>query len=71
VLDTTQELNLAGDSEALANRIADKLVGAPLSATLKTEAKAAVERVPATNPGQRVAEAMYLVVTSPEFVVQR
>ena len=62
---------LAGDSEALVTKIADKLLGGQISATLKAEAKAAVERVPATNAGQRVAEALYLVATSPEYVVQR
>jgi uncharacterized protein (DUF1800 family) len=71
VLDTTQELALAGDSEALVNNIADKLLGTVPSAILKAETKAAVDRVATTNPGQRVAEAMYLIVTSPDFVVQR
>ncbi len=71
VLDTTQELALAGDSEALVNKIADKLLGTAASTTLKAEAKAAVDRVATTNPGQRVAEAMYLIVTSPDYVVQR
>ena len=71
VLDTTQELALAGDSEGLVNKIADKLLGTAPSATLKAEAKAAVDRVATTNPGQRVAEAMYLIVTSPDYVVQR
>jgi uncharacterized protein (DUF1800 family) len=71
VIDITQEVALAGDSEALVNRIADKLLGGTISPTLKTEAKAAVERVPATSAGQRVAEAMYLIATSPEYVVSR
>jgi hypothetical protein len=71
VLDTTQELALAGDSEALVNKIADKLLGTAPSATLKAEAKAAADRVATTNAGQRVAEAMYLIVTSPDYVVQR
>jgi uncharacterized protein (DUF1800 family) len=71
LLDYTTELPLAGDSEALVNRIAEKLLGGQISATLKAEAKAAVERTAATNPGQRVSEALYLVATSPEYVVQR
>jgi uncharacterized protein (DUF1800 family) len=71
VIDITQEVALAGDSEALVNRIADKLLGGTISPTLKTEAKAAVERVPATSAGQRVSEAMYLIATSPEYVVSR
>ena len=71
LLDYSAELPLAGDSEALVNRIAEKLLGGQISATLKAEAKAAVERTAATNPGQRVSEALYLVTTSPEYVVQR
>jgi hypothetical protein len=71
LLDYTAELPLAGDSEALVTKIADKMLGGQISATLKAEAKAAVERVPATNAGQRISEALYLVATSPEYVVQR
>jgi uncharacterized protein (DUF1800 family) len=71
VVDISQEVALAGDSEALVNRIAEKLLGGTISPTLKAEAKAAVERVPATNAGQRVSEAMYLIATSPEYAVIR
>jgi uncharacterized protein (DUF1800 family) len=71
VIDITQEVSLAADSEALVNRIAEKLLGGQISPTLKAEAKAAVERTAATSSGQRVAEAMYLVATSLEYVVQR
>jgi hypothetical protein len=71
VMDFSQEVALAGDSEALVNRIAEKLLGGTISPTLKAEAKAAVDRVPATSAGQRVSEAMYLIATSPEYVVSR
>lgn len=70
VMDFTQEAGIAADAEALVNGISDKLFGAPVSDVLKAEAKAAVERVPATSAGQRVSEAMYLLATSPEYVVQ-
>ena len=70
-IDINSEVAIAGDSEALVNRIADKLLAGQVSTTLKTEAKAAVDRIPATNPAQRVAEALYLIVTSPEYAVQR
>ena len=71
VMDFSQEVALAGDSEALVNRLAEKLLGGAISPALKAEAKAAVERVPATSAGQRVSEAMYLIATSPEYVVNR
>jgi uncharacterized protein (DUF1800 family) len=71
VLDTTQELALVADPGGLVGRVGEKLLGTAPSATLAAQARAAVERVPATNAGQRVAEAMFLVVTSPEYAVQR
>ena len=78
-ISTTDELALAADSEALVNRVAEKLLGGAgqMSAALKAEAKAQVERtaVPATNPGTalatRTADAIYFVVTSPDFALQR
>jgi hypothetical protein len=71
VIDIAQEVALAGDPEALVNRVVEKLLGGQVSATLRAEAVAAATRVAATNPGQRVAEVIYLVVTSPEYAVQR
>jgi uncharacterized protein (DUF1800 family) len=71
VIDTTQEVGLAADSSALVSRVSDKLLGGQISPTLAAQARAAVDRVAATNAAQRVAEAMYLVVTSPEYAVQR
>ena len=61
------------------NRVAEKLLGGAgqMSAALKTEAKAQVDRivVPATNPSTalatRAADAIYLVVTSPDYAIQR
>lgn len=71
VMDFSPEVAVAGDAGALVNRIADKLTGGTISPVLQAEARAAVERVPVTSPGQRVSEAMYLIATSPEYVVQR
>ena len=78
-INTTEEVAIAADSEALVNKVAEKLLGgaSQMSATLKAEAKAQIERttVPAANPATainaRVADAIYFVVTSPEFVLQR
>ena len=77
-IDTTAERGIAADSEALINRVAEKLLGGAgqMSAIRKAEAKAQVDRTPfsATNPATtntRVADAIYFVVTSPEFVLQR
>lgn len=71
MIDLSAERALAADSEALVNAIADKLVGGPISATLKTQAKAMVDLVPTTETSLRVAEAMYLISTAPELALQR
>ena len=76
---TTDELGRVADPEALINRVAEKLLGGAgqMSATLKSEAKAQIERttLPVSNPANaqatRVADAIYLIATSPEFVLQR
>jgi len=78
-INTTDELAIAADSEALVNRVAEKLLGGStqMSSALKSETKTQIERtsVPATNPttalATRTADAIYLIVTSPEFALQR
>jgi hypothetical protein len=62
---------VAGNPDALVQRMADRLLGGAISPTLATQARAAILRNPATKPAARVTEALYLVATSPEFAVQR
>lgn len=71
VIDTTQEQAVANDSEALVNRVAEKLLGGQISAELKASVKAQVDRTATTVPNTRVADAIYLIATAPEFVLQR
>ena len=71
VMDFSDEVPLAADSGRLVAHLRDKLLGGRISATLETEARASVDRIPAQFPGYRVSEALYLIATSPEFVVQR
>ncbi len=78
-INTAEELTLATDSEALINRVAERLLGGPaqISPALKAQAKAQIDRtvVPATSPATalatRTADAIFFVVTSPEFALQR
>ncbi len=70
-LDYSAELPVAADSNALLNRVADKLTGGALSSELRTEALAAIERVPANLPAGRIAEAIYAITTSPEYATLR
>ncbi|MGE3394890.1 MAG: DUF1800 family protein [Steroidobacteraceae bacterium] len=71
IIDTGAERALAADPQALVSRIADRLAGGSISATLRAQAVAMVEAVPATEASLRVAEALYLISTSPELALQR
>ncbi len=75
-IDTTAEQGLVADSGALLDRVAEKLLGGAtqMSATLRSEARAQIDRTTAGTAAAnntRVADAIYFVVTSPEFVLQR
>jgi uncharacterized protein (DUF1800 family) len=71
VIDTQSETALAADSTALINRVADRLLGSNtlMSQTLRDQTKAQVDRSAASAVGTRVADAIYLIATSPEFTV--
>jgi len=71
VLDTAAELALNGDSAALVDKIADRLLAGKISDTLRAQARALVDRAPLTSPSLRVAEALYLIASSPEFAHQQ
>ena len=51
--------------------VAEKLLAGQISPTLQTEAVAAVHRIPASSPDQRVGEALWLIAGSPDFALQR
>jgi uncharacterized protein (DUF1800 family) len=70
-LDVSAELKLAGRPGSLVTKIANRLLGGQISKGLRDETVAAVTRIPATQPARRVTEALYLIVTSPEYAVQR
>ena len=71
IIDTGPERALAADPQALVSRIADRLAGGSMSATLRAQAVAMVQAVPASEASLRVAEALYLISTSPELALQR
>jgi uncharacterized protein (DUF1800 family) len=75
VINIADEAALAADAPALVRKIADKLFGGQISDVLKAEAEAQVARYRATTTtpaaGQSVAEALWLVVSSPEYAAQR
>ena len=64
-IDVSGELALASDPQALVARIADKLFGGSASSSLVDEVGAFTAEIPETNPKRRVAEALFLMWTSP------
>ncbi len=75
VINIADEVALAADPPALVTKIADKLLAGNISSTLRTEAEQQVARYRAStsNPqaGLAVAEALWLIVSSPEYALQR
>lgn len=75
-IDTRDEIALVANADTLVDLVARKLLGdaAQLPAPLKAEIAAQVNRTTPTtdaNRNTRVADAIYLIVTSPEYVLQR
>jgi uncharacterized protein (DUF1800 family) len=66
-----EEMAIADDTDALVNRVADKLLAGQMSQALSTEVRGIVNQIPAAAPEVRVGEAIYFIVSSPEFAYQR
>ncbi len=66
-IDLSAEQQLAADPTAMVDRIVDKFTGGRTSDAVKAEAVAMASRAPASNPTLRVAEALFLIATSPEY----
>ena len=63
--------SVARDAEALVTRFESNLLAVPLPAAVRSAIVAAVNAVPATDTLGRARMAAYLVVTSPQFQVER
>jgi hypothetical protein len=66
-----EEMDIAADINALIDMVANKLLGGQISDTLRQEVTGMLERIPETDSAIRAAEAIYFVVTSPEYAYQR
>lgn len=70
-IDISEEMGVASDIDALIDMVADKLLAGAISTTLRAEMSNMIGRVPEENgEAARAAEAIYLVVTSPEYAYQ-
>ena len=70
-LDFSEEMLIADDADALIDLVAEKLLGGQISDTLRNEVGGMLALIPETDTTVRAADAIYFVVTSPEFAYQR
>jgi uncharacterized protein (DUF1800 family) len=66
-----QEEALAGDPEALLDHLDILLMAGGMSDEMRATLRAHVQSIPAGNPTQRAADTIYLIVTSPQYLVQK
>jgi uncharacterized protein (DUF1800 family) len=71
VIDIESDVPYAGSPAALVANVTNKLLGGRISNDLRSQTEGQVARVGTANAPNRVAEALWLVATSPEFAVQR
>ena len=70
-IDISEEIAIADDTDALIDMVAAKLLAGDISATLRTEIAGMVDLIGVADAANRTAEAIFLVVSSPEFAYQR
>jgi uncharacterized protein (DUF1800 family) len=71
VIDISEDLRFAPTPEALVGAVANRLLGGEISDALRDQVEQQVARVSPWNGERRVAEAIWLIATSPEYAVQR
>ena len=74
LIDIAEEMAIADDTDALVDMVANKLLAGRISAALRAELVNMLELVRVAAPGNDtalVAEAIYFVISSPEFAYQR
>ncbi len=71
LIDISEEIAISSNIDALIDLVAGKLLGGDISDTLRTEIAGMLARIPETDTAVRAAEAIYFVVTSPEYAYQR
>ena len=70
-IDTSEEIAVAADTQALVRRVAERLLGNPagMSPVFISEVLGQVNQ--STTVNTRVADAIYLIAVSPDYMVQR
>lgn len=70
VIDIDADLPYAPTPSSLVTQVANRLLAGRISGTLRTQVEQQVARVDASDAPRRVAEAIWLIATSPEYAVQ-
>ena len=70
-IDISEEMAIADDTGTLVDMVVGKLLGGTVSAVLRTEMTGMIDRIDVADAANRTAEAIYFVVSSPEFAYQR
>lgn len=70
-IDISEEMAIADDTDALIDMVVGKLLAGTVSDVLRAEMTGMLDRIDVADAANRTAEAIYFVVTSPEFAYQR
>ena len=70
-IDISEEMAIADDTDALIDMVVGKLLGGTVSDVLRAEMFGMIDRIDVADATNRTAEAIYFVVSSPEFAYQR
>lgn len=70
-IDISEEMAIGGDTNDLIDMVVGKLLGGAASTTLRAEMVRMIDLIPVADTAARAAEAIYLVVSSPEYAYQR
>ncbi len=70
-LNLTTELSLAADSAQLVDHLNTVLMASQMSPEMRAILINTLDQIPPSNPTERVRTALYLIVTAPEYVVQK
>lgn len=70
-IDISEEMAIADDTNALIDMVVGKLLAGTVSDVLRAEMVGMIDRIDVADAANRTAEAIYFVVSSPEFAYQR
>jgi uncharacterized protein (DUF1800 family) len=70
-LDLSVEMGLASNPTALIDRLNTKMMNGTMSSAMRSVLIQTITQISANNPDSRVKSAIYLIVNSPEFVIDK